>query len=344
MVEIDLTKISEKISIILSLRGSSLPALCLGEHPHPQASSMIEELPDDQLFGVPQINDVDLAMAIRALLYIRCGYIPEGSMFAMMAAEAEREFICGIAERNLGHSARAKNHFQKVSEYPVFDLLHKEVLVLLKNSMDKRLTRLHGIIELHGSWEPYAFIDVYEEAREGSMSSASLETVRMIQAWEFNALFLHCYEKLMNIDARKVEIKRTTEAPRRRPTPTRQPAPAPAPKAKAETDKSPKPSQAAAAKNKMPSNEVRVGCPKCKAIQAFDASKRGTKVQCNKCSTAFTVPGGKNAHAPSAAISSVKVACPKCRTAGSFPQSKRGTKVQCNKCGAAYTIPSRAAA
>ena len=343
MVEIDLTKLSEKVSTILMLRGSSLPPLCLGEHPHPQASDLLEALPDDELFGVPQINDVDLAMAIRALLYIRNGYINEGNMFAMMASETEREFICGISERNLGHADRAKSHFQKVIDYPVFNVLNKEVLALLKNSMDKRLARLHGIIELNGNWEPHAFIDLYEEARTSTMSSASLETVRTIQAWEFNALFLYCYEKLTNIDARKAEIKRTIEAPRRRPAPTRKPAPAPAPQPAADADQSASPSKRTTSTHKASSNEVRVGCPKCKSIQTFDASQRGTKAHCSKCATGFTIPGGKTATTPSAG-SAVKVACPKCRTTGSYPQAKRGTKVQCSKCGAGYTIPSRVAA
>ncbi|MFG0250743.1 MAG: hypothetical protein ACF8OB_17800 [Phycisphaeraceae bacterium JB051] len=341
MVEIDLSKLATEVSNILMLRGTSLPPLCLADHPHPQAGSKIDEMADDKLFGVPQISNVDMAMAVRSLLFVRCGLLSEGSMFAMMAPKAEADFVCGIVERNLGHKDRAKSHFHKVEEHPVYQTLHKEAMVLLKSSMDKRLTRFHGILELHGDWEPYAFIDIYDEAQTGQMSSASEETVRKIQAIEFNALFLYCYQQLMGIDAKKVEVKQTTEAPRRRPVPTRKPAPAPTP-----TPAAPAASKEAApakAPAKAPSNEVRVGCPKCKAIQTLEASQRGSKVQCTKCNVAFTVPGGSKAASASAGPS-VRVACPKCRTAASYPQSKRGTKVNCSKCNASYMIPSRSAA
>ncbi len=339
MVEIDLSKLATEVSNILMLRGTSLPPLCLADHPHTQAGDKIDEMADDKLFGVAQISHADMAMAIRSLLFVRCGLLSEGSMFAMMAPKAEADFICGLVERNLGHKDRAKSHFQKVQEHPVYQTLHKEAMALLKSSMDKRLTRFHGILELHGDWEPYAFIDVYDEAMSGQMSSASEETVRKIQAIEFNALFLHCYQQLMGIDAKKAEIKHTSEAPRRRPVPTRKPAPAPAPTPAATS----KPAASDAAPAKAPSSDVRVGCPKCKTIQTFDASQRGNKVQCTKCNVAFTVPGGSKG-ASSGGGMAVRVACPKCRTAASYPQSKRGTKVTCAKCSASYTIPSRSAA
>ncbi len=341
MVEIDLSKLATEVSNILMLRGTSLPPLCLADHPHTQAGSKIDEMPDDKLFGVAQISNADMAMAIRSLLFVRCGLLSEGSMFAMMAPKAEADFICGLVERNLGHKDRAKSHFQKVQEHPVYQTLHKQAMALLKSSMDKRLTRLHGILELHGDWEPYAFIDVYDEAKSGQMSSASEETVRKIQAIEFNALFLYCYQQLMGIDAKKAEIKQTTDAPRRRPLPTRKPTPAPAPTPAAST--ATKETAPAKAPAKAPSHEVRVGCPKCKAIQTFEASQRGSKVQCSKCNVAFTVPGGSKAGS-SAGGSAVRVACPKCRTAASYPQSKRGSKVTCSKCSASYMIPSRSAA
>lgn len=342
MVEIDLSKLASEVSNILMLRGTSLPPLCLADHAHTQSGSVIDATPDDKLFGVAQIKDVDMAMAIRSLLLVRCGLLSEGSMFAMMAPKAESNFICGIAERNFGHKDAAKTHFQKVKEHPVYQTLHTEAMALLQHSMDKRLTRFHGILEVHGDWEPYAFIDIYDEARAGQMSSASEETVRKIQAIEFNALFLYCYEQLMGINARKTEIKQNTEAPRRRPVPTRHPKPTSAPATPSASQ-----NKSAPIAPKAPSNEVRVGCPKCKAIQSFDASKRGQKVQCNKCAVTFAVPvsssGGGSASAHTAQAS-VRVACPKCRTAAAYPQSKRGQKVQCGKCNTVYCIPSRSAA
>lgn len=341
MVEIDLSKLATEVSNILMMRGTSLPPLCLGDHAHTQAGSMIDEMPDDKLFGVAQVNNPDMAMAIRSLLFIRCGLLSEGSMFAMMAPRLECDYICGFAERNLGHKDAAKSHFQKVQEHPVYQTLFKEALSLLKHSMDKRLTRLHDILELHGDWEPYAFIDVYEEARDGQMSSASEDTVRQIQAIEFNALFLHCYKQLMGIDARKAEFKHNPDVQRRRPVPTRHPKPA----ASAPASTPATPSKTAPTPPKAPSNEVRVGCPKCKTIQTFDASQRGQKVQCNKCAVTFAIPGGSGDSAAAVAGSApVRVACPKCRTAASYPQAKRGCKVQCSKCNAVYTIPGRSAA
>ena len=341
MVKIDLSKLSEQVSHILMLRGSSLAPLCLGDHTHPQANDIIESIPDDKLFSVAQVSDTDMAVAIRSLLYVRCGWLAEGSMFAMMAPKIESEYICGFVERNLGHADRAKAHFHKVTDHPVFETLHQETLQLLSNSMDKRLKRFHGILKVHGSWEPYAFIDVYEEARTGEMSSASQETVQLIQANEFNALFLYCYKQLLGVNAQKIEQPNPEDAPRKRPTPP------PRPKASFETrttKRAEKPGKDTAP-TKTQSNDVRIGCPKCKTIQTFDASKRGQKAHCNKCSVGFTIPGGKTA-APATATreAAVRVACPKCRTAAAYPQAKRGTKVNCGKCGTAYNIPNRAAA
>jgi ribosomal protein S27E len=340
MVEIDLTKLAPNVANILMLRGSSLMTLCMGDHAHPQANGMIDAMADDELFGVAQISSVDMAMAIRSMLFVRNGWLTEGSMFAMMASPAESEFICGIAERNLGHLDRAKVHFQKINDHPVFETLHTHILNTLDNSMDKRLSRLHDIMKLHGNWEPYAFIDVYGEAAAGQMSSASQKTVRTIQQTEFNALFLYCYQQLMGIDARKAEVQQTPEAPRRRPVPTtrqtsHQSAPSPSPTPASKPDAMP---------SKPASNDVRVGCPKCKAIQSFDASQRGQKVQCSKCAVSFTIPGGSASPSAAAPSNLVRVACPKCRVPAAYPQTKRGSKVQCSKCGAAYTIPSRSAA
>lgn len=339
MLHIDPTKLAEKVANILMLRGSSLLPLNLGEHAHPQANVIIDAMPDDELFGVAQLNNTEMAMAIRSLLFIRNGWLSEGSMFAMMAPKAESEFICGIAQRNLGHGDRAKAHFHKIDDHPVFQKLHEQVIAMLDNTMDKRLARLRDILKLHGTWEPYAFIDVYSQATGGQMSSASQQTVRMIQQTEFNALFLYCYQQVMGVDTRSVEIKQTTQTPRRRPVPTRHKAHhAPAAAAKPALSK-PAPTPA-----KAPSNDVRIGCPKCKTIQSFDPSQRGQKVQCIKCSVSFTVPGGHSASSSAGSSSHVRVVCPKCRTAASFQQSKRGCKVQCSKCGAAYAIPSRSAA
>lgn len=341
MIEIDLSKLAIEVSNILMLRGTSLPPLNFGDHAHPQASTMIDDTPDDKLFGVAQVKNTDMAMAIRSLLFLRCGWLSEGSMFAMMAPPKECEFICGIAERNAGHKDRAKVHFQKINEHPIYPILHKQAIAMLKNSMDKRLTRLHDILEVHGDWEPYAFADVYDEARAGQMSSASEDVVRMIQATEFNALFIYCYQQLMGIDVRKIEIKHSADAVRRRPTPTRHHPPSSSTSTSPATAPASKP-----AAEKTPTHEVRVGCPKCKAIQTFDESERGKKVQCSKCAVTFAIPGG-NLSTPASAESTqslVRVACPKCRMAASYPSAKRGSKVQCTKCNAVYTIPVRSAA
>ncbi len=340
MVEIDLSKLTPNVAEVLRLRGTNLPPLIWSDHALPQANALLEELPDDKLFSTPQVTDAGLATGVRALLYLRSGWSAEALMYAMMASEDLREYICGMGERGLGHADRAKNHFQKIIDHDVFGVLSKLTQGLLKNSMDKRLTRLAGILEVHGNWEPYAFIDVFEEARTGQMSSASEHTVRVIQSTEFNLLFLHSYQQLMKVDAKKVEEEQAERhaAPRKRISSKKhRPPSSPTPSRSAPASKEPPPAP------KPVSKDVRVGCPKCKNLKIYPASQRGEKTRCEKCQVVFAIPGGKTA-ASTGPSTSVRVACPKCRMAGSYPVSKRGCKVQCAKCSAHFNIPKRSAA
>jgi len=330
---------SPQITSLLMLRGAGIPPVRWDEHPNAMASSTLEGLEDEKLFGRAELADQAAASAVRALLYLWNGWMAEATMIAASAGPKEQLYINGLVERHMGRPDTAKTNFQQMEGHDIYAPLTESVAKLTGSCNDKQIKRFADIVQLNDAWEAFAFIDLVEEARGDQLTNASERIVRQLQKQEFDLLIRYCFDQAVGPDAEEEEktSQRGDESAPRRRRETKRPS--------STTNSRSTPSRSAPETKSRPkpdlNSDVRIGCPKCKHLHTLPPSARGQKHKCDKCKVAFMVPGGKGS--ASAAPDGVRVGCPKCKTTGVYPESKRGEKVACSKCKAVFVVPKRAA-
>lgn len=214
-MEIDASRLSPKASAILHLRGSALPPLQWHGQGHATARATLDDLDDTQLFAPHNVQDAGQASAVRGLLYLWHRFAEEAPLVAVDAPEKDRHYLSSLCFRHRGMAEKAKEELHHVQEHEVYSQIVPKVLETMGLGVDPAIKRVADIIRMNGEWEPYAFIDLYEQARDGQLSSASEETVRTIQQYEFMMLLRHCYQQATGVDIARGSIAST-------PAPTQQ--------------------------------------------------------------------------------------------------------------------------
>jgi uncharacterized Zn finger protein (UPF0148 family) len=218
--------------------------------------------------------------------------------FAALAGPPEHTYITGLCERHLGHADAAKEWFKKLGRHALFVPLGERIPKLMRAETEPPLKRFREIVERDKAWEPFAFVDLYEQTRAGRLSPLGEQLVCKLQLIEFEALFGHCFRIATghSIDKHQVmseaEEQRRMQEYRRRLTERRereerQRKVAEA-KKNADTDQN---------KPRVPppprDPKVKVLCPKCGTLVYVAESLRGRPAQCVKCNTLFRVPQKK---------------------------------------------------
>lgn len=310
MPEFDLTKTPAETTQLLMSRGAGLPPLLWQQHQNPLAKKTLDAIQDAKLCGDAKLQDEAMAGAVRALLYLWTGWPGEAAMYAQAAPAKEQMYIAALAERQLGHPAKAKELFQKMAGHEVFGLLTDYLLQQIKPENDPTIKRFRGIIELAHEWEAHAFIDLCEQARAGKVSPVGELVVRNLQAKEFELLFVHCYRIATGHDIAKrrvmseAEEQRREQEYRRRMAERRKANDKRSQKlteaAKQELEKADKAEEAskpaapqAPKKAAPPDLRVKVLCPACGHLMFVPESGRGKRAECVKCRAAFLIPAKK---------------------------------------------------
>jgi Zn-finger nucleic acid-binding protein len=352
MLELDIGKLSPDIATIFMLRGAESPSIQWQAHANRGAKRLLDTTDDRKLFGAQGVADEAMAAAVRALLYLWHGWIGECSMYSQAAPEQERLYINALCERMNGNSKAAKELFQKLGENPFCEPLTKSALELIGSSSEAELQRYRQILEMGHVWEPFAFCDLYLQARAGQLCAAGEQTVAHIQAREFELLFCHCYEAATRVNAAKRQGQAASVKPQRKPERRRRASTGlrshpsvqtgRTPDQKAEQNKPPPAGQGP----KTPESVIKVICPACQTRVTFSASARGQQFKCPKCAGLFLIPrkdeaapGSGSARPP--ALDGLKVLCPQCRQVLAFPESARGQKQTCNRCQAVFVVPQK---
>lgn len=295
MIDLDTQRFPADIANLLLLRGADLPSLQWQLRPNQSAKEMLDKLPDDaDLFRRKSLPDEGMCAGVRALLYLWNGWPTECRMFAQAAPEPERLYLDSIMERHAGHPHESKAILQQLEDHPIHPRLMSYTLEVIGLGSDPALNRLKQMLELGETWEPFSFIDLFEQVRAGKVCNSTEQIVHGIQCREFELLFVHCYEAGTG---EQIPEAPAAEAPeRRKPKPAtkaRSPRPRPPEKPKEPAKGAAKDSPVGARTGLLPQKGPRVGtrCPKCTHMVILPVSRRGTKERCPKCQTAFLIPG-----------------------------------------------------
>ena len=115
-------------------------------------------------------------------------------MYAQAAPANESLYLMAIAERQRGNAGQAKRFFQQLEDHEIYARLFECATEIIGSRADASLGRFGEILKFNGAWEPFAFTDMFEQARTDDTKIAVGEFVRKVQLSEFNLLFAHCYK------------------------------------------------------------------------------------------------------------------------------------------------------
>ena len=193
MTELNYSIIAPEIAAILLCRGSALPPLSWSESPSKAALDKLDSLSDDELLSGARLKNRPLLDSLKALLFLRNGWLAECHQLAQMLPEKLRLYLSALVERQQGNIDKAKLNFQNLDGHPVYHQLASDAIKQYKTAGDQ-VERFISILEMNGTWEPYAFCDLMARALEGELSIAEKQSVCELQLDEFNCLFAYCYE------------------------------------------------------------------------------------------------------------------------------------------------------
>ncbi len=344
MLEINASTLAPKVAQAISLLGWGLPPLDWAPRANQAAKSLLEQAEDQHLFTPQPVESEEMALAVRAMLYLWAGWPDECLMWSAAAPERERLYVQALAYRQQKKAHESKACLQPLTENPLEQLYESLAGLadqLILDSAEAPIKRFRDLIKLGQAWEAFAFTDLFEQARDGKFNHASEEIVRKLQWQEFNQLFHHCYRTATGVDITKSDETLTTRTdtpawkknlntPRVRPVKIERPADADTATAKA------------APKRQTPEKiddkpcGVRIKCPKCNHISVVPDSSRGKPVKCSRCSGVLRVAGGDGQHAAAGKAKMTRLACPKCRSVAAYTESSRGKKVACLKCRTSF--------
>ncbi len=217
MIEFQYSKVAPTIASLLQAKGTALPSVQWLDTRVASAKITLDARDDSQLFAPSSLKDESMAAAVRALLYLWNGWIDESSMYAQGARPKESLFVLALCERQHGRADQAKAFFQQLNDHPIYPELVKTANELIGTSPDESLKRMSEILKFNGAWEPFAFSDLYEQARVDDTKITVGEFVREMQRQEFALLFGHCYKAVTDEDILKhTKIAATSAPPKRR--------------------------------------------------------------------------------------------------------------------------------
>lgn len=296
MIKLNPAQFPDDIANALMLRGVGIPPLHWHDKPIRAGKDLLDQLEDDNLFKPHKIVDESMASAVRAMLYLWNGFPGDCDMYSPAAPESEQWYFKTFIQRQAGNTNDAKISLRNIDQHPIYAPLKDFALEIIGLGTAKPLKRFKDIVELCEEWEPYAFMDIYEEVRLGKHCSSTDETIRSIQCREFELLFIHCFEKATGqlLPQPTLEEKRP---PKRKPAPksTRRHRPTPTPESKKKSDK---PKDAAKKPAPIPRRSpggIGIQCPKCQQLDMVPKESRGAKHRCTKCGVAYKIPDKKPA-------------------------------------------------
>lgn len=194
MTELNLSKVAPEIAVLLIMRGTATPPLSWSQSPCQAACDKLESLSNPDLLGGNVIKNKPLVDSLKALLFLRNGWLIECHQLAQMLPEEPRLYLSALVERQQGNAEKAKSNFQSMNGHPIYKEMASRAIKQYKATAGEHVGRFLAILEMNGDWEPYAFCDLITSASEGNLSDIEKQVVCELQFDEFNWLFAYCYK------------------------------------------------------------------------------------------------------------------------------------------------------
>ena len=134
------------------------------------------------------IVDEDFAASCIAGVWLWNDFLDESHTISQEIYTTTGSFWHGIMHRRECDYSNAKYWFRKVGDHQVFDSLAQQ-MITLADGEDK-----YGLIN-DGSWDPFAFVDLCQQA--GREDSPALSYCRAVTRVEWELLFDYCYKRAL---------------------------------------------------------------------------------------------------------------------------------------------------
>ncbi len=170
-----------------------LPPLGPGRENRAVQSALAALQPDEMVAPGRSLHNVEMARSCLAGLWLYHDFLDHSHRISQDLENATGSFWHGIMHRREPDPGNAKYWFRQVGNHPVFALLQAEA-----SAVARRHPSLKSIQLLAGEtgWDPFAWIDLCEEARRDERSNPDAELVsacRAISLAEWHLLFQHSF-------------------------------------------------------------------------------------------------------------------------------------------------------
>ncbi|MFQ5411121.1 MAG: hypothetical protein ACE5EC_02450 [Phycisphaerae bacterium] len=293
MNELITCRLPGEILALLMLRGSDVPRLKWHENPIALARRSLDAIDDIRLFRPQTLRDLSMAAAVRALLYLWCGWSKECREHADAAPEREGLYLLALCHRQMRRLGRARRLLRTLGDHPIHAGLAEYAVHIPGMRREPAFDRFLRLIERENRWESFLFADLYEQAASRRLERQGVMLIRKLAGKEAELLFRYCYEAAVGEAIEGLSDDGRDAAP---PEPVKpQPATHPAPQTRQRPPRTtsraaPTRTGASGAVPPLTAGVIKIICPSCRMISPLPPSTRGGITCCKHCQTAFHVP------------------------------------------------------
>ncbi|MFQ5502305.1 MAG: hypothetical protein ACE5EQ_08400 [Phycisphaerae bacterium] len=270
---------------ILIQRGSDVPRLKWHENPISLARRSLETIKDKYLFHPHLPRDKGMAAAVRALLYLWCGWSKECRACVVAAPKQEGLYLEALCYRQMRNLGRERRLLREMGAHPIHAALAEQVIQIPGMKMEPAFDRFLRLIEREHRWEPFLFADLFEQAVTRRLDRQGVILVRKLAAKEAELLFRHCFEAavgeaLVSLSDDGRNLSSTVPV---KPTVRQEPPPAASRSVPTRT-------VASGSVPPLPAAVIKIICPSCRMMSALPPASRGRITCCKHCHATYHVP------------------------------------------------------